>query len=432
MKSSFKTILKRIASVSLISGLTLSLCACNSNSVPSPASQNNLTNPIHAEAISGQAADDAFIASTADFSIELFRQSVQNGAVGKNILISPESVLSALAMTANGAGGTTRSDMESVLCNGMTMEEFNPYMYTYNNKLTESEDVTFHLANSVWIKDNEEEITVHEDFLQTDKNYYNADAFLAAFDGETVTDINNWVNTNTNGMIPTLLNEIPEGTVMYLINALAFEGTWETPYEENQINEEGTFTNCNGTEETVPMLNSTEGTYLTGDHATGFIKYYEGGEFAFLALLPEEGMTAEECVNTLTAEEYLSLYNNREYRDVIVRIPEFSYEYSTELKEPLSNMGMAGAFSPSADFTNMADTNTGELFISRVLHKTYIELDRAGTKAAAVTAVEIKNEACAIDTEEPPTVFLDRPFVYAIIDTESGLPVFMGIVNTVE
>lgn len=432
MKSLFKTKLKRIASISLISGLTLSLCACNNRSVPSPASQNNLTNPIHAEAISGQAADDAFIASTADFSIELFRQSVQNSTAGENILISPESVLSALAMTANGAGGTTRSDMESVLCNGMTMEEFNPYMYTYNNKLTESEDVTFHLANSVWIKDNEEEITVHEDFLQTDKNYYNADAFLAAFDGETVTDINNWVNANTNGMIPTLLNEIPKGAVMYLINALAFEGTWETPYEEYKINEEGTFTNSNGAEETVPMLNSTEGVYLTGDHATGFIKNYEGGEFAFLALLPEEGMTAEEYVDTLTAEEYLSLYNNREYRDVIVRIPEFSYEYSTELKEPLSNMGMAGSFSPSADFTNMADTNTGELFISRVLHKTYIELDRAGTKAAAVTAVEIKNEACAIDTEEPPTVFLDRPFVYAIIDTETGLPVFIGIVNTVE
>lgn len=432
MKSSLKTILKRITSVSLISGLTLSLCACNNRSIPSPESKKNLTNTLHSEEISDQTADDAFIASTADFSIELFRQSVQNGAVGKNILISPESVLSALAMTANGAGGATRSDMESVLCNGMTMEEFNPYMYTYNNKLTESEDVTFHLANSVWIKDNEEEITVHEDFLQTDKNYYNADAFLAAFDGETVTDINNWVNTNTNGMIPTLLNEIPEGTVMYLINALAFEGTWETPYEEYQINEEGTFTNCNGTEETVPMLNSTERIYLTGDHATGFIKYYEGGEFAFLALLPEEGMTAEEYVDTLTAEEYLSLYNNREYRDVIVRIPEFSYEYSTELKKPLSNMGMAGAFSPSADFTNMADTNTGELFISRVLHKTYIELDRAGTKAAAVTAVEIKNESCALDTEEPPTVFLDRPFVYAIIDTETGLPVFMGIVNTVE
>lgn len=138
----------------------------------------------------------------------------------------------------------------------------------------------------------------------------------------------------------------------------------------------------------------------TSNHATGFIKYYEGGEFAFLALLPEEGMTVEEYVDTLTAEEYLSLYNNREYRDVIVRIPEFSYEYSTELKEPLSNMGMAGAFLPSADFTNMADTDTGELFISQVLHKTYIELD--------------------------------RPFVYAIIDTETGLPIFMGTVNTVE
>lgn len=432
MKLSFTTFLKTITSVTLMSGITLSLAACNHSPVTTSANQKNLTSDIHAETITGQTADNRFITSTAGFSMELFRQSVQNGPAGENTLISPESVLSALAMTANGAGSSTRSDMESVLCNGMAMEEFNPYMYTYINKLTGSEDVSFHLANSIWIKDNADEIQVHEDFLQTDKTYYNADAFLAAFDDETVTDINNWVDTNTNGMIPSLLNEIPEGTVMYLINALAFEGTWETPYEESQINEEGTFTNSNGKEETVPMLNSTEGEYLTGKHATGFIKYYEGGEFAFLALLPEEGMTVEEYVDTLTAEEYLSLYNNREYRDVIVRIPEFSYEYSTELKEPLSNMGMAGAFLPSADFTNMADTDTGELFISRVLHKTYIELDRAGTKAAAVTAVEMNKESCAIDTEEPPMVFLDRPFVYAIIDTETGLPIFMGTVNTVE
>lgn len=432
MKLSFTTFLKTITSVTLMSGITLSLAACNHSPVTTSANQKNLTSDIHAETITGQTADNRFITSTAGFSMELFRQSVQNGPAGENTLISPESVLSALAMTANGAGSSTRSDMESVLCNGMAMEEFNPYMYTYINKLTGSEDVSFHLANSIWIKDNADEIQVHEDFLQTDKTYYNADAFLAAFDDETVTDINNWVDTNTNGMIPSLLNEIPEGTVMYLINALAFEGTWETPYEESQINEEGTFTNSNGTEETVPMLNSTEGEYLTGKHATGFIKYYEGGEFAFLALLPKEGMTVEEYVDTLTAEEYLSLYNNREYRDVIVRIPEFSYEYSTELKEPLSNMGMAGAFLPSADFTNMADTDTGELFISRVLHKTYIELDRAGTKAAAVTAVEMNKESCAIDTEEPPMVFLDRPFVYAIIDTETGLPIFMGTVNTVE
>ncbi|MBQ8147463.1 MAG: serpin family protein [Lachnospiraceae bacterium] len=426
------SISKRFIASALMGSLAFSLCACGNHPSPQSVNRNNLTNNISAAEVSGKAADEAFITSSADFSIELFRQSVQTNTQEDNVLISPQSVLSALAMTANGAGDSTRTEMESVLCNGMTIEEFNPYMYTYNQQLADSDDVTFHMANSIWMKDDADALQVKEDFLITDKTYYNADAYLAPFDESTVNDINNWVDTNTNGMIDSLLMEIPDQTVMYLINALAFEGEWETPYKETQIIEQGTFTNSNGVEETVPMLNSCENLYIEGEHATGFIKYYKGGEFAFLALLPEEGMSVEEYVDTLTGESYLELYENREYQEVIVRIPEFSYEYSTELKEPLTNMGMEEAFQPNANFTNMATTDTELLYINRVLHKTYIELDRSGTKAAAVTAVEMNGETASAEEEAPPSVILDRPFVYAIIDTETGLPVFMGTVNTVE
>lgn len=144
-------------------------------------------------------------------------------------------------------------------------------------------------------------------------------------------------------------------------------------------------------------------------------------------------MTPEEYAATLTGDSYLSLYQNRENREVLVQLPEFTYDYSTELSKALSDMGMSEAFdASSADFSNMASTDTGYLSINRVLHKTHIEVDRTGTKAAAVTAIEMTNESCAIDTETPPSVILDRPFVYAIVDTESGMPIFLGIVNTIE
>ena len=431
MKQSTRTIIKRLTGTVLITTTAFSLFACKGPAVQTQSS--DLMKDLNAQTVENRELDDTFRSAAADFSIELFRQSAaKEAAAGNNVLISPESVLSALAMTANGANEATLLEMENVLCGGMDIQDFNSYMYTYNNKLTATEDVSFHLANSIWIKDNPAEIQINEDFLQTDKNYYNADAFLADFDDTTVKDINNWVNTNTNGMISQLLNEIPDGVVMYLINALAFEGAWETPYEEKQVNENGTFTNHLGNEETVAMLGSTESQYITGDHVTGFVKNYKGGDYAFLALLPEEGTTVEEYLSSMDGSSFLSLYDNRSYQDVLVQIPEFTYDYDTELSEPLTAMGMENAFTTTADFSQMADTNTGCLYINRVLHKTYIQVDRAGTKAAAVTAVEMTNEAAMIDPVAPPTVYLNRPFVYAIIDTETGLPIFIGAVNTIE
>ena len=428
MKHKMNRIIKRVTGITLIAAVTLSLFACRGTTVQTQA--ENLTKDLNAGSVTNRELDDTFRLAAADFSFALFQQSsAEDMIAGKNILISPESVLSALAMTANGANGQTLVEMEDVLCGGMEIRSFNEYMYTYHNRLTATKDVTFHIANSIWLKD-EPELQVKEDFLQTDRNYYNADVFQADFDTATVADINQWVDANTNGMIPQLLTEIPEGVELYLINALAFEGEWENSYEEKQVNEAGIFTDYLGNEETVTMLRSTETQYIAGEHVTGFVKNYKGGDYAFLALLPEEGIRVEDYIASLNGEDFLALYDNRMYQDVLVEIPEFTYDYDTELKDSLSAMGIEEAFEPGADFSNMAETS---LYISRVLHKTHIQVDRAGTKAAAVTAVEMsKTSDVEMDVTEPPKVYLNRPFVYAIVDTETGLPVFLGAVNTIE
>ena len=428
MKHKTNRIIKRVTGITLIAAATLSLFACRGTTVQTQGA--NLTKDLNAEPVTNRELDVTFRLAAADFSFALFQQSsAEDMIAGKNILISPESVLSALAMTANGANGQTLVEMEEVLCGGMEIQSFNEYMYTYHNRLTATKDVTFHIANSIWLKD-EPELQVKEDFLQTDRNYYNADVFQANFDTNTVADINQWVDANTNGMIPQLLTEIPEGVELYLINALAFEGEWENSYEEKQVNEAGIFTDYLGNEETVTMLRSTETQYIAGEHVTGFVKNYKGGDYAFLALLPEEGIRVEDYITSLNGEDFLALYDNRMYQDVLVEIPEFTYDYDTELKDSLSAMGIEAAFEPRADFSNMAETS---LYISRVLHKTHIQVDRAGTKAAAVTAVEMsKTSDVEMDVTEPPKVYLNRPFVYAIVDTETGLPVFLGAVNTIE
>jgi serpin B len=163
---------------------------------------------------------------------------------GGNILLSPISVLSGLAMTANGAAGETKTQMEETL--GLPVEEFNAYLQSYAGALPESEEARCSLANSVWFRDDAGRLTVEQAFLDACAGYYGADLFQAPFDETTLADLNAWVSDHTDGMIPTILDRIPDSAMVYLVNALAFDGQWASVYRENQIHE-GTFTAEDGT-----------------------------------------------------------------------------------------------------------------------------------------------------------------------------------------
>ncbi len=379
---------------------------------------------------------EEFMQMNTDFSIRLFRENYRNADENQNVLLSPASVLFALGMTANGAKGDTLSEMQQAfmysetLGKGMDRELFNRYIKEMGARFTNSEDVDFLIANSLWVKD-QENLKLNEDFSNVNEEYYNAEVKKAPFDDSTVQDINQWVNENTKGMIPSLLDEIPKDVVMYLINAMAFEGTWEDAYEDYQIDEAGKFRNENGEEVTVTMLKSMENVFLSDENASGFVKYYEGEDYAFLALLPDEGISLSDYIDSLTGEKLKEIYEGREYTSVDVRLPEFTCDYSTELKDSMQALGMELAFSPEADLSGMAESDE-ILSISRILHKTHITVDRTGTKAAAVTSVEVKDEAAAVVTEEPKQVYLERPFLYMIIDTETAEPIFIGAMNQMQ
>lgn len=177
-----------------------------------------------------------FVRQNADFSVKLLQNNAAEALEkGENVLVSPESVLCALAMTANGAAGDTLSEMQSVLCGNMTLDEFNQNMSEFNQKLTSSDKVKFSIADSIWIRDNAERIQMKDDFLALNKQYYDAEAILAAFDSKTVQDINSWVKNHTNNMIEKLIDEISDDAVAYLINAIAFEGKWKLQYKGDDI-----------------------------------------------------------------------------------------------------------------------------------------------------------------------------------------------------
>ena len=177
------------------------------------------------------------------------------------MMISPESIQLALSMTANGAKGDTLTQMEDVLCRGLTIDEQNEYNYSVMNKQMNDEGVELSIANSLWIKD-DHNVKVRDLFLETVKTYYNADAFLKPFDTYTTDEINTWVSDNTNGMVKDILDRIDEAAILYLINAVAFEGEWEEKYEDNQVKENTDFYNVDGSVSKVSMLKSNESYYM--------------------------------------------------------------------------------------------------------------------------------------------------------------------------
>ena len=358
-------------------------------------------------------------ADVTDFAIRLFKASEESG---KNTLISPLSVLCALAMTANGAEEETLAQMEEVL--GMTTEELNLYLYSYMQNLPQGEKYKLSLANSIWFTD-DERFTVNLDFLQTNADYYGADIYKAPFDKQTLKDINNWIEEKTDGMIKDALDDIPSAALMYLINALAFDAEWMTIYEKHQVRD-GEFTKEDGTKQDVEFMYGTEGTYLEDEKATGFKKYYKGGKYAFVAMLPNEGVSVSEYVDSLTGESLNVLLTNPQNTTVYTSMPKFETGYSVEMSEILGSMGMTDAFSAeSANFKSLGTSSAGNIFINRVLHKTYISVGEKGTRAAAVTIVE-PGDGAAMEPEEPKEVYLDRPFVYMLVDCENNIPFFIG------
>ena len=233
-------------------------------------------------------------------------------------------------------------------------------------------------------------------------------------------EINDWVNTNTDGMIPELFDYLDLNTKMVLINTLLFDGTWEIGYADKDV-VNGTFYSYSGKEQTVEMMCSTESVYFSDQTAEGFLKYYDGKDYAFAAILPEEGTDILEYANSLTGASLQSLLNDMWGIEVDVQLPKFKFEYSLDLKPVLEDMGMPTAFMEGlADFSKMS---TRRLHIGQAVQKTAVELSPTGTKAAAATGVGMEDEC------EPSTVYLNRPFVYMILDTKTNLPLFIGVMT---
>lgn len=403
-----------IAMLCLVS--VLFLVACQKTVKAEELSKNYV-----AENVEVLAADDAFSTAYNDISANLLKTAYSSD----NTLISPLSVELAFSMLTNGAVGKTKQELESFL-SGLDIETLNKYNKAYVEGIKESDKLSFNVANSIWIK-KDPNLSVKDKFLQTNANYYGAQVYSSQFDGATLKDINNWVSIHTDGMIKKILDDIDADTVMYLINAICLEAKWQDEFEKENV-VKWDFNNLNGSKTKVDMMCSTEYNYVSGDKATGFMKKYVGGRYAFCALLPDENVNINDfvlCLDSQTLKNYFTATQEK----VIIKMPKMKVEYSLDLIEALQALGINDVFDGyKADLSDMAAYTNSNLFVNMAMHKTFMEVDTAGTKAGAATIIGIgKESAVAPDWNQPKYVTLDRPFVYAILDTQTKMPIFIGV-----
>ena len=405
----------------LLAGVSAVLCASACGKyVNKTVKATELTAAYSLTKTAGEVTDNKSVVSGLDnFGVNLFKEALKED-LQPNVLISPLSAFMCLGMIANGAENATLAQFEAVL--GSDISNVN----AFGNKLLNQTEKTVKLADSVWIKNGA--VNVEEDYLKTVKEIYNAEVFRSDFNALTLKDVNNWCSNKTEGMIPEIIDEIEEDDVIYVINALFFDAKWQN--EKSQASKR-VFTCLDGAQNTVEMFTSNEQIYIDFGNAQGFLKGYLGGKYSFLGILPNDGTTVYEFAEGLTGEKYFEAMSKREIAKVSTIIPEFAFDYAVNLSEPLVRMGLERAFNSDAEFDKMGRTTAGDkLYLGYVLQKTRIELDRKGTKAAAVTFGGMKGES-APEPGKEYLIILDRPFMFGIVDNATGFPLFLGAVTKI-
>ncbi|MFQ3586756.1 MAG: serpin family protein [Fimbriimonadaceae bacterium] len=355
-------------------------------------------------------------------------QEVVEANPNRNVFLSPASVTLALAMTYNGAAGETRASMAKALgIDGLDLAQANAAYRDLQTVLrSPDKGVTLDIQNAVWAH---RETTFQRDFLARNEQFFGATARTVDFknQAEAAQIINDWVKQATRERIPKLADQFDADARMVLANAVYFLGLWKEPFQPDAT-VESDFTKFDGKTQKVPLM-TREGDFLyqQGNNFQAVrIPYGETGRTHMTVFLPRPGLAMGEFLKTVNARNWSEWSRAFRMRPGTVQIPRFRAEFSTILNEPLKAMGMGPAFDPNrADFSGM--TGQRDLFIGQVIHKTFVEVKEEGTEAAAVTGVEMRATAAPMEPEERFRFRADRPFVYAIEDSQTGVILFLGV-----
>ena len=362
---------------------------------------------------------DSF-APVQQFSYELFSQNLED----TNPVLSPVSAYLAMGMAGLGAEGETRQEFENVLDGDMLCIPD----YIMRNFPKEEAGMQISLANSAWLS---EELEVKDSWLNYLSSQYKAQVWQGNLSStECMDSINSWIKEQTRELIPAFLEEpLSPYVKAALFNTIYFKGKWKDSFEVKRT-EEKEFTTSGGETVLVDMMQKyhCKLDYVHTETMEGVVLPYESGNLAFIALKPTAGQSVREMYREIDFEDLELLLQGRERTLVNLQLPKFSITYDKKLNDSFIQMGLERAFDEDkADFSGIGTMPGGEnLYISLVRQKAVVYVDEEGTKAAAVTEVEIRTKNAE---PEPQNVFFNEPFLYMIMDMETNVPLFMGIMD---
>jgi len=366
------------------------------------------------------------VGSSNTFGFDLFRYIEQNNESQENIMVSPLSIDYALFMAYNGAKGETKEQMKTLLhATGLTDEQFNQNNQNIMEALIAVDPlVQMKIANSIW---HDRDFNVLSSFIQVNQAFYKAVVESLDFsDPQSVQIINNWVSEQTNGKIPTIIDQISEDAVLYLINAIYFKGQWKYQFDET-LTMPRPFYKLDGTQSNPEtMVAQAALRYYENEKFEAVELPYGQGNYSMVVLLPKTSSNPSEVISLMNSQNWDSwIEGMAEHESVVVNLPRFTFSYEMSLNSTLQGLGMINAFTPGvADFSGI--TTQMEIFISRVIHKTFVEVNEQGTEAAAVTAIEFENTSVGPDEPEAKYFYVDRPFVFVIRERDTNAVLFAG------
>jgi len=363
-----------------------------------------------------------------DFDTDLFKASF-SASKNKNVVVSPFSVKMALSMAAQGANGKTLEEMNKVI--GLD-EASNEYFRRLIEDAAKDGDITLNIANSVWLRQG---LKFNQEYLDILNQYYMAQASTLDFGNPSSKDtINKWVSEKTNGKIEEIVDKIEPLDIAFLINAIYFNANWSTPFEEGYTSKKD-FTLLDGSKVKADLMSKTA--HLLYQENNEFqaveLPYGENERYVMRVYLPKEDVKFDKFVKGIDKESLQQWGGDFGSMKGVLELPKFKTEYSNSMKDILISMGIKEAFnSNSADFSKMVTVEGQNVYISEVMHKTYIDVNEKGTEAAAATSIEM-SATSAPQPEEMFEMIVDRPFVFTIDDKESGEILFIGaIINPLQ
>lgn len=365
------------------------------------------------------AAQQGDFAST--LSLELYRKL---GEKTDNWLVSPFSLQCALGMLSNGAAEETHDEILYALgLSQYSQEEVNAYFKKLIEGLhTVNSAITVKTANSVW---GNAGVPLKEDFQKMNIENYSAMVSQLDFsDPSAVDQINAWCNQTTEGLIPSILEEVNPTATVYLLNSLYFKARWKSEFALEKT-QEGDFNTSSGKVVKADFMQTQRmAAYVENEWFTSTSLSYQNDSYVMRLILPQPEISIDQVLQALSESDG-NLWKNVVLADINLKMPRFTLENKMNLIPALQALGMKKAFTNEADFSSMSDIAT---YISLVQQATRLKVDEEGSEGAAVTV--IGGDLMSPLPEEKVDFFLDRPFLIQIIEPATGTVLFMGQVGS--